>query len=179
MGWDFTQGQTKAGMVQYLCKPWEREGIKRQTIASRVVGNQLWTVVTKTDANGVEKDRYIALYLLSSKRNYGYGYKSLAECEHPYYYDCPLAFLDMAPPSNEEWRRIVREHHARKNQTLSVGQTIDLTNKKSYRIVSIKPLKAVEVGTGITYRIPRSMLTLPKPAEPKSIEFVKAVNEVA
>lgn len=178
MGWDFGYGQTKQELVAYLTKNQERDGIKWEVLAHSVRGNQLWLVIEKT-GNG-SPVRFIALRLLEYAKEYkGYGYKPMDESVHPYYYDCPLKFLDMAPPSNEEWRKIVREHHARTTQKLALGQIINLTNEKAYKVVGLKPLRAVSLDSGQTYRIPRTMLTLPKPAEPQAVAAPEAAQGVA
>lgn len=33
---------------------------------------------------------------------------------HPYYYSCPLSYLDLAPEQSAEWRAGVRAYHARR-----------------------------------------------------------------
>lgn len=39
------------------------------------------------------------------------GFKAMDESWHPYYYSCPLAFLDMAPIVNNQWRDNVKMNH--------------------------------------------------------------------
>lgn len=41
------------------------------------------------------------------------GIKSYSEGSGPAAVDCPLAFLDLAPVENEEWRKQCIEYHAR------------------------------------------------------------------
>jgi hypothetical protein len=52
-----------------------------------------------------------------SKSNEGWGYNDLEESMHPYFYSCPLGYLEMVPlevfGGNEEWRTLVRSHHQR------------------------------------------------------------------
>jgi hypothetical protein len=33
---------------------------------------------------------------------------------HPYYYSCPLRFLDLAPEQSRAWREGVRAYHAQR-----------------------------------------------------------------
>jgi len=44
-----------------------------------------------------------------------WGYKSLIEAMHPFYYSCPLSFLEMVPAGSPEvcpeWRAMVRKWH--------------------------------------------------------------------
>jgi hypothetical protein len=57
-----------------------------------------------------ESRRYIQCDLLKGGGN-GWGYKSMDESMHPYYYSCPLSYLDLAPEQCAEWRQKVREYH--------------------------------------------------------------------
>ena len=54
---------------------------------------------------------YIGCHLLESSGG-DWGYKSLDESVHPYYYSCPLRYLDMAPVQSSEWRERVHRFHA-------------------------------------------------------------------
>ena len=36
------------------------------------------------------------------------------ESMHPYYYTCPLSYLDLAPEQSADWRAGVRAYHARR-----------------------------------------------------------------
>lgn len=87
-------------------------------IAWRVVGDCLWTVRTCRVLDGEDwilvEGPYIGLDLLSAS-GYGWGYKPMDESVHPYYYSCPLEFLDLATEPrgiNEKWRAAVRQYHA-------------------------------------------------------------------
>jgi hypothetical protein len=33
---------------------------------------------------------------------------------HPYYYSCPLSYLDLAPEQSADWRAGVRAYHVRR-----------------------------------------------------------------
>ncbi len=90
-------------------------------IAHALRGNVLWSVVEMTaKAEGVHHDlaagqspRYIRCDLL--ERSGGqWGHKPLDESMHPYYYSCPLSYLDLAPEQSADWRAGVRAYHARR-----------------------------------------------------------------
>jgi hypothetical protein len=50
----------------------------------------------------------------------------MSEQVHPYYYSCPLAYLDMVPEVKcEEWRALVREYHAN-TQKPKIGEELRL-----------------------------------------------------
>jgi hypothetical protein len=131
MGWDFTRGASKKDIVNRLIAPVKRHragewsnarqqwveldyDVETKTLAHKVVSNTLWSVVeTKRHRQPVEVERIIACFLLE-RGGIGWGYKDMCEAMHPYYYDCPLEFLDMVPVACEEWRAIVREQAVQK-----------------------------------------------------------------
>jgi hypothetical protein len=121
MGWDFTKGASKSDIVEELLEPQSFTSyedpathVDRKTVAHRVVGAVLWLVVelTRTKDNRCIRERFIDCCLLANRLGYGWGYKSMSECEHPYYYSCPVEFLELAPEVNAEWRGKVRHLNA-------------------------------------------------------------------
>jgi hypothetical protein len=160
MGWLFTQGQTRAGLIEELTRGSENEHAKWTFLKRYCSGNVLWTVTEITRKDNGQTDRFIGCFLLDRKKDYGWGYKDMEESMGPFYYSCPLSFLDMVPVANEEWRKGVREYHARRNQKLEVGQTVRLTDGKDYKIAKVRPLRAYGPD-GVYYRIPRRMLPIP------------------
>lgn len=143
MGWDFTYGQTKKGLVEYLTKnsAWEYEGKKYSStcFAHSVVGNHLWGVFDRIVDDAPAK-RYLCLFLMANDRSMSsrfgsknnWGYKDITEAMGPAYYDCPLYLLDMTPmrdsPYSQGWRDQVRAHHAKKRgwSSLKAGDTVKL-----------------------------------------------------
>ena len=79
--------------------------------------NVLWSVIevsyTKDTDNhkAGDKIRFIGCDLIEGSRSAGWGYKDMEESMHPYYYSCPVEYLDMAPAKCELWRANVREFH--------------------------------------------------------------------
>jgi hypothetical protein len=67
----------------------------------------------------VSPRRYIGCHLLESSGG-EWGYKSLDESVHPYYYSCPLRYLDMAPVRSSEWREGVRAYHAGRRKSAAL-----------------------------------------------------------
>lgn len=170
MGWMFTRDLTRKELIADRIREQnavEMDGTvvgKFTTLAHTARGNALWKVVSITDVDGNEKDRFIALDLLKKQRGYGWGYKDMSEPEHPYYYTCPLKYLDMVPPEKypgsvkPEWRKEVRAYHAHMNRKLEVGETYALPNRKPSEITltSIRPLRG-EHG-GLIYKVQKRML---------------------
>jgi hypothetical protein len=150
MGWDFEKGATKKSLVEELTVG--RNGAR--LVAKRLVGQHLWVVWQPVD-----KEAFIALYLLRKQRDFGWGYKSLAECEHPYYYTCPVKFLDLAPVACAEWRELVLERAARKSRTLKVGVVYELPGRRPDRIklIGLIPLLG-RADDGRVFRLKRSFL---------------------
>jgi hypothetical protein len=98
MGWTFTRGATQDDVIQELLAD-------ASTLEHELCGNVLWAVMQG------RQQKFIACFLLEDGGN-GWGYKAMEEGMHPYYYDCPLRLLDLAPAVCEKWRARVRAHHA-------------------------------------------------------------------
>lgn len=179
MGFTSIQGASKADVVKERIEPWQNDkpvseaGLKSVNavcLAHAVVGNCLWSVWEHTNTyiqpsplpDRVEAKRYIALDLLSCDKGYGWGYKDMCESAHPYYYNCPVKFLDMVPVACEEWRKKVFEYHdAKKTKTsvrrdVQVGQFLKLIGANiPYVQVVVKTSKNKIIGAygGRSYSI--------------------------
>lgn len=71
---------------------------------------RLWQVLEHRET-GV---RHIRVTVMKSHRGEGVEYNTLHEDMGPYYYDCPLKYLEMVPVANEEWREEVRKAAGKK-----------------------------------------------------------------
>jgi len=107
MGWSFTQGQTKKELVAWITEQTADDGTKACS-HHKTLGNSLWAIFS--DKN---EDSFIMLFLLQSDKGYGWGYKSICESSHPYYFNCPLEYFEIVPTENAEWRKKVIEHHSK------------------------------------------------------------------
>jgi hypothetical protein len=146
MGWLFGWRE-RADMIHHLTRT---NGV--QTVRHCTVGNHLWAIQEYTKKGESTPTRFIALYLMQ-RHGGDWGYKDLCESEHPYYYTCPLAYLELAPEANAEWRAKVREHHTKRNRTLAPGQKITLYGKP-YEVVSkLGPKSYLIHGGGQQYKI--------------------------
>ncbi|AVS92448.1 hypothetical protein C8246_12365 [Paracidovorax avenae] len=120
MGWYFSP-QSRSELIAELIAPQETERTSAKVIAHALRGNVLWSVVEMTaKAEGVHRDlaagqslRYIRCDLLE-RSGCQWGHKPLEESMHPYYYSCPLSYLDLAPEQSADWRAGVRAYHARR-----------------------------------------------------------------
>jgi len=117
MGWYFSR-QTRAQLIQELIRPQDSDRAHSEVIAHTLRGNVLWSVVRVTakqagvlDLAEGESTTFIRCDLLQGSGG-EWGHKPLEESMHPYYYTCPLRYLDMAPVRSAEWRDGVRSYHA-------------------------------------------------------------------
>lgn len=164
MGWDFTSGATKKDIIHERTQPYEDANVRLNTLVHCVRGNCLWMVkeVLKKKTNEVE--RFIELDLLEKNKGEnweGWGYKDMDESMGPYYYSCPVEYLDMVPVvACQSWRDLVREHAAKQARKLELGATYSLTEgctPKTLRIVSLKPLRGYSAD-GRLYRTSKKYL---------------------
>ena len=99
MGWDGTF-TTKAERVESL----NRECSRQRVIKHSLRGARLWQIVEIKETG----ERFIRVYLVRKVRGTDeIVTKGMSESEGPFYYDCPLKFLDEVPVANEEWRNEV------------------------------------------------------------------------
>lgn len=120
MGWLYSS-RSRSELIHHLIQPEDNPNGSTRVIAHTLRGNVLWSVVELTaKVEGVHRDlaageslRYIRCDLL--QRSGGqWGYKDLCESVHPFYYTCPLSYLDMVPVASPEWREHVHAYHAQR-----------------------------------------------------------------
>ena len=158
MGWTFTREATRADIIAERLAPWSNDTHAGRTLRHCTKGNVLWTVRELTDKRSRVTERYIGCDLLQRERGYGWGYKDMCESVHPYYYTCPLAYLDLVPVTCEGWRERVREYHARQKRRLTIGATYTLIGREvpHVEIVRLRPL--IGRHNGRTYRVSKSYI---------------------
>ncbi|HCD9750883.1 hypothetical protein ABL975_25980 [Pseudomonas aeruginosa] len=123
MGWLFSF-RTRSELIRDLTRPEDQARAHVRVIAHTLRGNVLWSVSEVTaKTEGVhpglapgESMRYIRCDLLQ-RRGGEWGYKAMDESMAPYYYSCPLRYLDLAKELSPAWRDKVRAHHARRRQS--------------------------------------------------------------
>ena len=157
MGWYFGYFSRDA-IIKELTEPsdWvnpDGKKVERRTLAHCCQGNVLWSV-QENFLEGVSQGRWIQCDLMKRYKAPGeeaeWGYKPMEESMHPYYYTCPLKYLDMVPDGSAgvspEWRAKVRAYHAERKRKLSVGAHYYLKGVRGpswVTLVSLRPL----VGT--------------------------------
>jgi hypothetical protein len=167
MGWLFPyHTTTKKLLVEDVLATWKRcEGIVHATKSCKA---GMWILGTPKGYD----HKIIGLYLMERKSGL-WGYKDLDESSHPYYYDCPVKWLDEAPVANQAWRDGVHAHYKKKlevaakqilaNTTYKVGGDWKLHGMhiKSIYVISTKPLRGEFNGNRV--RIPRKMKEVMEP----------------
>ena len=120
-------------------------------------GNELWTLWLDNSSG----TKSIALFLLARRDN-TWGYKYISEASGPYYYKCPLAFLEEAPVQNQSWRdKVLVYHNERKKtykiaRTIRVGQVVTLRDSTPSKFTVIKINPFLGVANGCTYKLYKS-----------------------
>ena len=127
MGWLFTPGSTRRGLIAERIDGWERTNDDSTVITSKCLAHcyrggsfagVLWSVWERSfDRNGEQAEptqRWIMCDLLRYERD-GWGFKDIEESMGPFYYSCPQKYLGMVPldefGGNAEWREQVVSYH--------------------------------------------------------------------
>lgn len=129
MGWTYPYGVNRKQLIAQRVEGWERdtgEMVVKSTCLKHcyrggVFSGVLWSVWERTftkDSMEVQSvERWIQCDLLRCDQG-SWGYKDMEESMHPYFYSCPLSYLDLVPidsyGGNAEWREQVIEHHHRR-----------------------------------------------------------------
>jgi len=129
MGWTYPHGVNRKQLIAQRVEGWERdtgEMLVRSTCLKHcyrggVFSGVLWTVWERTftteDKEVQPTERWIQCDLLRCDGG-EWGYKDMEESMGPYYFSCPLGYLELVPidrfGGNAEWREEVIEHHRRR-----------------------------------------------------------------
>ena len=164
MGWSFsTAWRTRKDLISELTETEKSAERTRTSLAHCLRGNVLWSVwaITYTDERPTR--RYIGCDLLQNGgKDEGWGYKDMCEAVHPYYYTCPLKYLDMVPEvASPDWRAEVIKQHAIRNTRLEVGMIVGLAGCviPAVWITQVRPSVQGRSRDGHLFRIRRSHLS--------------------
>ena len=102
MGWEFCYrwSTVKKAREEYF-RAVKEAGYTIHASSSRAWGRHVWSILER------DGRKFIELGLFKSQQINGrkhWGVKTLIESEHPFYYDCPVKFLYLAPIACQEWR---------------------------------------------------------------------------
>jgi hypothetical protein len=169
MGWTFPFNARRSDVIDDLTREQKTaNGGVFRTLRKCFRGNTMYAL-HESGPEG-ETRKWIAVYLLQRSEG-SWGYKDMDESMHPYYYDCPVSYLDEAdePTSDgaREWRAEVRRLAAeRASKKPKKGETWTLVGCRipEVKITSLKPLRGTHGGT--LYKIKRRLLgeKMPTPA---------------
>jgi len=160
MGWYYTDGATKKDIIHERTKEYVDANVRLTTAMHCVRGNCLWMVKEVFSFKTGKFERFIELDLLSGNGAQGWGYKDMEEQMHPYFYSCPLGYLDVTPVTCEKWREGVRAYHAQRAKKVELGATYALKagcRPDVLKITSVRPLRGINFA-GITYRVSKKHL---------------------
>lgn len=132
MGWLFKAGYSRREMIADNTKGWEQTKDDGTTIKSvclahcyrgGVFSGVLWSVWEQTFAKDGQQaeppQRWIVCDLLRYVQG-EWGYKDMEESMHPYFYSCPLKYLDLVNieqfGGHAGWRDLVRQYHTRSTE---------------------------------------------------------------
>lgn len=116
MGWYYTYGADRQDIIRELTQEKETDTISFKTLGKFSNGyTQLFVVHQNTSKVTGETKRFIGVYLLQKSKE-GWGYKPMEEGMHPYFYACPLKYLEMVPEECKEWREGVRAYWQRRSE---------------------------------------------------------------
>ncbi len=158
MGWSMLKGQTRAELLARRTAAYQGlDGARQECLRYCTVGNVLWTVweITAPDKPIM---RFIGCDLMAHERGYGWGYKDLCESEHPFYYSCPLAYLDLVETACADWRAGVHEYHRKRSaKNIEVGDVLVFEGLSITEglVIEKRPgpvLQVREIATGCLYR---------------------------
>ena len=160
MGWTFPHDASRRDVIDELTRDQSSEGKVFRTLRKCFRGNTMYAL-HESGKEG-ETRKWLAVYLL--QRSQGtWGYKDMDESMGPYYFDCPVSYLDQAdePTSDtaRKWRTDVRERAAaRAAKKPRKGETWTLVGCRipSVKITSLRPLRGTAQGS--VYRIKRALL---------------------
>jgi hypothetical protein len=140
MGWTFGFCGSKKSVIEKILSD---SGASWRFLRHKTIGKNLWLLAENVQS-GV---RHIEVAVLD-KEDKSWGYKIISENAGPYYYDCPLSFLNEAsPPRSEaakEWRALclqwAKEQEAIK-QAIRGGTVFELFGRTYTLVEMISPKK--------------------------------------
>jgi hypothetical protein len=117
MGWEYAWRSRKE-LIAHLCdEPTDYKTLVRKATSER--GESVLWAVHEIGPDDKENPgfRFIMCYLMRyDGKSRLHGYTEMGETMGPFYYSCPLSFLEMVPEAQGEnvkqWRENVRKYHA-------------------------------------------------------------------
>ena len=141
MGWLFTPGITRRSLIEERTKNWQRTTDDKLLVTATCLAHcfrggcfsgVLWSVwerntFTEDDQLAKSTERWIACDLLQCRGGV-WGYKDMEESMGPFYFSCPLSYLEIVPVDkyggHAAWREKVKAYHTerRAKRLMSSGK---------------------------------------------------------
>lgn len=165
MGWLFTFNSKRNELIARITADYESAKCIRHCYRGSVYNGILWSVWEYTGNTDKPGYRFIRCDLMRySRHDNGWGYKDMTESMHPYYYSCPLSYLNLAPEENREWREGVREYWKRQRriQAIKIGDVVRLRDCKVPEVTLTHKTKDGWIGQygDSYYRVPKNHIVL-------------------
>jgi len=132
MGWLYIAGISRRELIADNTRNWERtreDGtiIKSTCLAhcyrGGIFSGVLWSVWERTfmkDDQPVEQPQRCIVCDLLRCDGGEWGYKDMEESMQPYFYSCPIGYLNLVPldrfGGNAQWRSLVKKYHAQSTE---------------------------------------------------------------
>lgn len=113
MGWYGDSG-TRRQKIDDLTKAW-RDDVQclRHCYRGNAYRGVLWSVWEDPAGRSIHCD-------LLEYRSGLWWNKPMCESMGPFYYSCPLGYLELVPVADEQWRECVRSYHAKRRKKREV-----------------------------------------------------------
>jgi len=119
MGWDFGSYESKQEFVDSLTQSYEDEGAFYTCMEHKSYSGVMWSVWQRLDKKSGKASREIWCDLIKGSAPH-FGHKAMSESMGPFYYSCPLEYLDLVPDPESKyskgWRDEVRKFHAQRSE---------------------------------------------------------------
>lgn len=172
MGWTFPYGATRRQVIDELTREQTNAaGGYFRTLRKCLRGNTMYALHETGPKPDGSSQKWIGVYLLQRDARDGtWGYKDMDESMHPYYYNCPVSYLNEADEATtkgaKEWRAEVRRQaEERKKQNAKKPKKGEVwscrgRNCKKIRILNVqgRRIEALNLTGGGMYRIPKKLL---------------------
>jgi hypothetical protein len=181
VGWTYLANSTRSNVITEVLSDRHHE-----TVDHAIVGNTVWAVKKIPDREDIPPEyrgkRFIACFLIRGNGEPGFrwGYKDMDESSGPYYYDCPLRFLEAVPDPGgyaTKWReKVVAWHRSKAARrarvaALRVGEQITLVKgyrPPTVRVASVKPLTGYGPD-GTLYSLQPRHIAVPTDFDPAEV----------
>jgi hypothetical protein len=106
MGWTSGDGSRKQVVAEYNKPETNSSGVKIEPLKHKAVRDEDWFLTRYTMPDGAVKTIIWVMIWEAGM------HKEMDEMVHPFYYGCPVEWLDEAPETSAEWRKEVRSRNA-------------------------------------------------------------------